>query len=53
MSYKLNACWSLDLAYTHIFTDSVRINETTASGNFTGTAQGSTNLAAIGLSGHF
>ena len=53
MSYQLNECWAIDLAYTHLFTDDVSINETTAAGNFTGTAGGSTNLVALGLSGHF
>lgn len=53
MSYEINDCWAIDLAYTHLFTDEVRINETTAAGNFTGTADGSTNLVAVGLSGHF
>jgi len=53
MSYQINPCWSIDLAYTHLFTDAVRINETTGSGNFVGTAEGSTNLIAVGMSGHF
>ena len=53
MSYQFNPCWSIDVAYTHLFTDSVRINETTTAGNFTGTAEGSTHLVALGLSGHF
>lgn len=53
MSYQINPCWAIDLAYTHLFTDEVRINETTIAGNFTGIADGSTNLVALGLSGHF
>jgi len=52
-SFALNDCWSLDLAYTHLFIDSATIDETTAAGRFTGTVEGSANLVALGISGRF
>ncbi|BCX48867.1 long-chain fatty acid transporter [Haloferula helveola] len=53
ISYRFHPCWTLDVAYTHLFIDSIRINETTASGTFSGVAGGDADLFALGLSGSF
>lgn len=52
-SWHFNPCWSLDVGYTHLFTQTSRINETNAGGNFVGIAQGDTDLVSIGVSGNF
>ncbi|GAA5482213.1 OmpP1/FadL family transporter [Haloferula sargassicola] len=52
-SWSFNPCWSLDVGYTHLFTQTSYINETNAAGNFFGMARGDTDLVSIGVSGNF
>lgn len=53
-SYHVNAGWSIDAGYTHLFIDPTSIRESTpAGGTFTGRVEGSADLVALGLSGHF
>ncbi|MCP5535963.1 MAG: outer membrane protein transport protein [Akkermansiaceae bacterium] len=48
---KLNDCYNLDLAYTHLFADDTRIGPNEPA--FTGTAGGDVDLVGIGISGTF
>ncbi len=53
---KLNACYNLDLGYTHIFADEADVTFKAAGGNegqFRGTAEGDVDLFGIGISGKF
>lgn len=56
VTIKLNDCYNLDLAYTHIFADDTDIQFSAAGGNegqFAGTAEGDVDLFGIGISGTF
>jgi long-chain fatty acid transport protein len=58
LTYQINANYNLDLGYTHIFADaaSVDLEAPFGSGNekaFKGTASGSVELFAVGVSGSF
>lgn len=53
---KLNDCYNLDIAYTHIFADDADIRFAAAGGNegqFSGKASGDVDLFGIGISGTF
>ncbi|MBB5352170.1 long-chain fatty acid transport protein [Haloferula luteola] len=52
-SWHFNPCWNVDLGYTHLFTDSVYLNETNPGGNFTGTVSGGSHIVSLGVSGTF
>ncbi len=53
---KLNDCYNLDIAYTHIFADDVNIRTPAGGGNegqFSGTVGGDVDIFGIGISGSF
>lgn len=54
MSWQFHQSMRLDVAYTHVFSDDMRIVDgSPTTGIFNGTASGSVDLVSIGVSGEF
>ncbi len=56
VTIKINECYNLDLAYTHIFADDSDVQFSALGGNedqFAGTASGDIDIFGIGISGTF